>query len=111
LRKKRFSFSFAGIYTLARGLFKTATKAGAVSKSSLSYLNNRVSSNSPQAVHVKPLQYGIASVSDMQLHSPELVAGSYAEAASMYQQLIERQPQLKNQLQILSNHEYETVQP
>jgi hypothetical protein len=111
LRKKRFSFSFAGIYTLARGLFKTAAKAGAVSRSSLSHLNNRISVNAPQAVHVKPIQYGIASVSDMQLHSPQLVAESYAEAASMYQQLIERQPELKDQLQILSSHEYETVQP
>lgn len=111
LRKKRFSFSFAGIYTLTRGLFKTATKGSAVSKTSLSHLNNRISSNAPQAVHVKPLQYGIANISDLQLHSSELVAESYAEVASMYQQLIERQPQLKDQLQILSSHEYETVQP
>lgn len=111
LRKKRFSFSFAGIYNLARGLFKTATKAAAISKTPLSHLNNRISVNAPQAVQIKPLQYGIASVSDLQLHSPELVAESYAEAASMYQQLIERQPQLKDRLQILSSHEYETVQP
>jgi hypothetical protein len=111
LRKKRFSFSFAGIYTLARGLFKTAAKASAVSKSSLSHLNNRVSSNAPKAVHVKPLQYGIASVRDLQLHNPQMVAESYAEAASMYQQLIERQPELKDRLQILSSHEFETVQP
>ncbi len=109
LRKKRFSLSFAGIYKLAKDLFKTATKAGAASKASLSHLNNRVSSNAPQAVHVKPLQYGIANLSDLHLHSPELVAESYSEAASIYQQLIERQPELKDRLQILSSHEFETV--
>jgi hypothetical protein len=107
LRKSRFSFSFAGIYNLAKGLFKTAAKGGAVSRASLSHLNNRVSSNAPEAVDIKPQRYGIANLNDLQLHSPELIADSYSEAASMYQQLIERQPELKDSIQILSSYEIE----
>ena len=102
-----FSLAFAGIYNLAKGLFKTATRGGAVSKASLSHLNNRLSSNAPEAVAIKPERYGIASLSDLQLYSSDLVANSYSEAASMYQQLIERQPELKDKLQILSTYEIE----
>jgi hypothetical protein len=107
LRKAHFSLSFAGVYNLAKALFKTATRAGAVSKASLSHLNNRISSNAPEAVTIKPEQYGIANLSDLQLHSPDLVAASYTEAADMYRQLVERQPELKDQLQILSSFEIE----
>ena len=84
--------------------FKANTKLAPASQSSLSYQNNRVSVNGPEKVIVKEEQYVIANVSDMKLHSNER-AGSYTEALHRYKQLIAEQPQLKYEIQVLSEYE------
>jgi hypothetical protein len=105
LRKKQLIAVFAGIYKLARGLFKAATKGSAVARASMSYQNNRISSNAPEAVSVKTEKFALANVSNMQLHGPGMVADSYTEASELYQKLISDKPELKDQVQILSDYE------
>jgi hypothetical protein len=89
--------------------FKANTKSAAVSQSLLSHHNNRVSINAPEKITVKEEQYVIANISDMKLHSSELVAASYTEALQHYHQLIVRQPELKNKVQVLSEYELNLV--
>ena len=105
LGKKRTRLIFAGIYQYAKLFFRAGTKAAAVSNSSLSHLKNRISLNAPEAVAIEPEQFVIANLSDMKLHSNELVAGSYTEAVQFYNELVKKQPALKDQLQIVSNYE------
>jgi hypothetical protein len=45
----------------------------------------------------------------MKLHSSELVAASYTEALYKYNQLIVRQPELKDKVQVLSEYELNPV--
>ena len=80
-------------------------KAGAVSQSKLSFAQNKPSSNAPDAVAVPETRYAIANKSDMKLHSPGLVAGSYTEAKQQYEELINKNPAIKDQVQILSHYE------
>jgi hypothetical protein len=89
--------------------FKANTKSAAVSQSRLSHLSNRVSMNAPHKITVKEEQYVIANVSDMKLHSSELTAASYTEALQQYNQLIVRQPELKDKVQVLSEYELNTI--
>jgi hypothetical protein len=102
LRKERFSLVRAGIYKLAKVLFKTAAKGSAVSRSSLSNQNSRISMNAPDAVEVLPERFGIANISDLKLYGADMVANSYTEAAELYRDLISKQPELKDQIQVLS---------
>ena len=90
---------FAGVYHYAKLFFRAGTKAAAVSNSSLSHVNNRVSLNAPEPVAIQPEQFAIANLSDMKLHSNELVAGSYTEALQFYNELVKKQPALKDQVQ------------
>lgn len=105
LRKKRFMLIFAGIYKYAKSLFETNLKGNAVAQSSLSYSKNRMSLNAPQKVVIKPDQFVIAQVSDMKLHSEDLVSGSYSTVVGQYNSLIRKQPALKNKIQIVSEYE------
>jgi len=105
LRKRRFSLSPAGLYKLAKGLFKASAKGSAVSKSPLSHQNNRISTNAPEEVVVKREKYVVANISDMQMFSSGLVANSYTEASELQRRLIAKNPELKGQLQILSDYE------
>ena len=84
---------------------KSNLKAGAVSRSGLSHANNRISANAPDAVLLPPSQFAVANVSDMKLHSAELVAGSYIEAKQLFRELIDKKPELRDDVQILSFHE------
>lgn len=105
LRKRKYSLSFAGIYKLAKGLFRMGTKAGAVARAALSYESRRVSRNAPEEVEVLGERYGVARVSDMQLQDPQLMADSYREAVEMMQGVVAQRPELQGKLQILSNYE------
>ena len=96
-------------YVYPGRFFKANTKSAAVSQSSLSHHINRVSMNAPEKITVKEEQYVIANISDMKLHSSELVASSYTEALHKYRQLIVRQPGLKDRVQILSEYELNPV--
>ena len=65
--------------------------------------------NAPEKIIVKEEQYVIANISDMKLHSSDLVAASYTEALHKYNQLIATQPALKDYVQVLSEYELNTV--
>ncbi|MCP4632623.1 MAG: hypothetical protein GY855_06815 [candidate division Zixibacteria bacterium] len=106
LKKKQFFLVFAGIYKIGKAAFKSFVKGCAMAKTSLSYQNNRISANAPEPIDIIDENYFIANVSDMQIHSPELSASSYTEANELYRELINQKPELKDQVQILS--EYET---
>ncbi len=105
LRKKSIGIIFAGIFKLAKDMFSALTKGSAVSKSSISYQNNRKSVNSPEDLTINTEQYGVANVSDMKLHDSGLIAGSQAEAYQMYSNLIAENPGLKDKVQVLSTYE------
>lgn len=105
LRKKKGLLVLAGIYKYAKAFFRSNLKGTAVAKSSLSHANNRVSANAPQSVAVETEQFVVANTSDMKLHSSTLVAGSYAEAAQMQDELVRKNPALKGQVQVVSHYE------
>lgn len=105
LGRKRSRLIRAGIYQLDKLFFKANTRSAAVSKSSLSFVNNRVSVNAPQPVDVQKEQFVIANVSDMKLHSSEMVAASYTEAQQLYNNLVREKPELRDQVQIISQYE------
>lgn len=96
-------------YVYPGRFFKANTKSAAASQSLLSHHNNRVSLNAPEKITLKEEQYVIANVSDMKLHSSELVAASYTEALHKYNQLIVMQPELKDKVQVLSEYELNPV--
>ncbi|HTE29599.1 MAG TPA: DUF6603 domain-containing protein [Chryseolinea sp.] len=96
-------------YVYPGRFFKAQTKSSAVSQSPMSHHNNRVSINAPEKITVREEQYVIANISDMKLHSSELVAASYTEALQYYHQLIARQPELKDKVQVLSDYELNLV--
>jgi hypothetical protein len=103
LRKRKFSLSLAGLYKLAKGLFKASAKGGAVSKSGLSHQSNRISKNAPEGVVVKPEKYIVTNISNMEALS--VVTNSYTEASELQRRLIANNPELKGQLQIVSDYE------
>ncbi len=105
LRKKRIGIIFAGIFKLAKDIFSAMTKGSAVSKSSISYQNNKKSVNSPDDLTINKEKYGVANVSDMKLHDAGLIAGSQAEAYQMYNNLVSNNPGLKDKVQVLSTYE------
>ena len=78
----------------------------AVAASPLSYLNSRLSANAPDKVMVTEQQYAIAGISDLKLYNEEDVrAGSYTEVYQQYSNLIRRQPELSEQLQVVATYE------
>ena len=105
LRKSRFSLILGGIYALAKSIFFTGTKTSAVSRSGLSFQRNRTSANAPDRVAIPAERFVIANVNNLEPHAPGLVAESYTEANEMYNQLVAQHPDLKNEVQILSEFE------
>ena len=105
LRKKRELRVLGGIYKYVKSLFKTNLKAGAVAKSKLSFSNQRVSTNAPQATEIKEQGFAIASTSDMTAYQDSQIAGRYTEAADAMAQLLAEQPSLRGKVQIVSEHE------
>jgi hypothetical protein len=105
LHKKQSLLKRAGLYKFGKKMFKSNLKASAVSQSKLSYTKNKISSNAPDSVTVPKDQFAIANVSDMKLYNADLIAGSYTEAKQQYEELISKNPALKDQVQILSNFE------
>lgn len=108
LREKRSKLVFADIYKYPRQFFKANTKGGAVSRSSLSHINNRISMNAPEKVRVQEEQFAVANISDMKLHSNQMLTGSYTEALQFYNDLTRGKPELKEQVQIVSQYELNT---
>lgn len=92
-------------YKYPGNFFKANTKSAAISQSSLSHQNNRVSINAPELVEVIKDRYVIANISDMKLHKEDSVADSYTEALQQYNNLILEKPELKGQIQVLAEYE------
>jgi len=105
LRKKKNKLVRAGLYQYAQSHFQSNLAAGSVSKSTLSFASNRASVNAPDTVTVADPQYAIANTSDLKLHDPSLLTGSYTQAVDKYNALLTSQPALKGKLQIVSAHE------
>lgn len=105
LREKRSKIIVAGIYQYPRPLFTANIKGNAVSKSSLSFINSRVSTNAPAAVSIQEEQYAVANVADMKLYSHDLVASSYTEAQQFLNDVVKANPELRDRLQIVSQYE------
>ena len=85
--------------------FKAHTKLSATSQSSISFLNNRISVNAPQEVSIDKEQYTLANVSDMKPFGSSSAAGTYTEVLQQYNNLVNTNPHLKDQVQILSSYE------
>jgi hypothetical protein len=105
LRKSEFTLTYIGIYKYAKTSFQANLKAGAVSRSVLSFANNRVSVNAPDPVTVQPEQYAIANMADMTLVSANMTAGSYTQAVDQYNNLISSRPELAGTVQIVNLYE------
>jgi hypothetical protein len=105
-----YEFSYLGRpakhkYQYPKPLFQANLKGSAVSQSALSFVNNRISINAPEAVYILEEQFAVANIADMKLHSSKMAAGSYTEAVQFYNTLVKEKPELKNKLQILSQYE------
>jgi len=105
LREKRSKLIISGIYRYPKQFFKANIKGSSVSKSPLSFVNNRVSINAPETVNVREEQYAIANVADMKLYSSEMTTGSYSEAQQFLHNLVTEKPELRDQVQIVSEYE------
>ncbi|MEO5978771.1 MAG: DUF6603 domain-containing protein [Chryseolinea sp.] len=92
-------------YRYPGSMFKAHSKSSAVSQSSLSHFNNRVSLNAPEKVEVEEEQYVVANVADMKLYSAEIKSGNYSETIAQINLLINSKPELKGRLQVLSKYE------
>jgi hypothetical protein len=105
-----YEFSYLGRptkhkYQYPKSFFQANLKGSAVAQSTLSFVNNRISVNAPEAVNIQEEQFAVANMSDMKLHSNKMVAGSYTETLQFYNTLIKEKPELKNRVQIVSQYE------
>jgi hypothetical protein len=105
LREKRTKIKQADLYQYPKGFFKANTKAGAISKSTLSFVNNRISVNAPLPVQLTEDQFAIANVFDMKLHQADMVELSYSEAQQRYNNLVREKPEMRDQVQVVSHYE------
>jgi hypothetical protein len=103
--KRPFLFFFVGVVALAKSTLQTAVKASAIAKSALSFEAVRPSAVGAQEVKVEMPRYAVVNVSDMQLHQADLWADSETEAYDRYQDLIAKNPGLKDQIQVVSHYE------
>ena len=83
----------------------TSLASPSTPRSSLSFANNRVSANAPDAVTVNTEQFAIAGTSDLKQVPGTGMTGSYTQAMGMVGQLVAAQPSLQGQIQIV--HDYE----
>jgi len=105
VRKKRLLSQFVGIYVFAKDLFHASVRAGAISKSGLSYVNKRTSVNGPDQVAIRDEGYAVATIRDLRAYDGAAVARSYTEASQMMGTLLAKDPSLAGQLQIVSTSE------
>lgn len=103
LKKKENKRLFKGIIKLGIMAYNRLIGGGAVRKSVLSKQNNRVSFNAPPEVVIEKPKYAVANVSDMKLHSLDLLHDSEADAYQAYNKLIKEKPELAGEIQIV-NH-------
>jgi hypothetical protein len=105
LRKKRDVRMPAGKYTYAKSLFVANLRAGAAYVSPLSVAATRVSKNLPDSVHKQTDGYVVATTNDMKAYAGGVALGSYAEAQDRLDRLLEHNPALEGELQIVADYE------
>jgi hypothetical protein len=101
IRKPRLRIFFK----LAEALSDLFVMAGAAAKSPLGQSAFKASQVATPPVGVEVTGFGIAGVSDMQLHGPTLVFESHAEAAAAQAGLVAADPKLSGKLQVLPRYE------
>ncbi len=95
----------AGKYAYDKSLFVANLRAGAAYISPLSAAATHVSKNAPDAVTTQSDDFVIATTSDMKAYAGGTAAGSYAEIRNRLNQLLDNNPSLKGELQIVAEHE------
>lgn len=105
LKKAENKLIFKSIIKLGMMAYNRLLGGNAVRKSVLSKQNNRVSFNAPPEVILTKPKYAVANVSDMKLHSLDLLHDSEADAYQAYNKLIKEKPELAGEIQIVNHFE------
>lgn len=108
LGTKRTKLKRFGSYSFGKLSMKAGSKAGSSASSKLSVISNRASVNAPEKVNTQEDRYAIASTGDMTLYRTNIVAKSYTEALDHYNRIIENEPALADQIQIVADYELNT---
>ena len=109
LRRKESGLIFGGLVKLALRAYTRLVKGSAVRQSALSLQQNRISLNAPAQVVLPRESFAVASKVDLRSHiqgadGPVLFA-TQAEAYQRQQEIINRNPALAGQIQVVSHFE------
>jgi hypothetical protein len=109
LRRKEFRLEFKGIVRLALQAYNLLVKGSAVRQSALSLQQTRVSLNAPAQVVLPQESYAVANVADLRSHlqadQGAVLFATQAEAYQRHQELINQNPALAGQIQVVSHYE------
>jgi hypothetical protein len=109
LRRKESRLVFKGLVNLAVRAYDRLVKGSAVRQSVLSLQQNRISLNAPAQVVLRQESFAIANAADLKSHvqsvdGPVFFA-TQAEAYQRHQELINENPALAGQIQVVSHFE------
>lgn len=93
-----------GLRKLFTGVFDVLTKGNAIAKSAYA-VSRRAATIAPAKVEVPAQKYMVVNTSDLSLVTTDTVAASEAEAYSMHDNLISKNPSLKGAIQVVSAFE------
>jgi hypothetical protein len=106
---KRKHLEFKGLVNLALRAYNRLVKGSAVRQSALSRQQNRVSLNAPAQVVLPPESFVIANTADLKPHGQAadgpLIFATQAEAYQRHQELLQQNPNLAGQIQVVSHFE------
>lgn len=102
-KKKLIIFKW-GIFKFATQVFNVLVKGNAITKNTYSY-TKKVATNAPAKVSTPASQYKVVNTSDLSLHSAAAVAISETEAYALHDQIIRKNPALKNKIQVVTQFE------
>lgn len=109
LHRKQARLEFRGLLQMALGTYNRLVKGSAVRKSALSLQQTRPSMNGPAQVVLPEEGFALANVSDLKSHlngeGGAVVFKTQAEAYQRQQQLIQQNPALAGQVQVVSHFE------
>ena len=105
LRKKENLRFFAGVFKFGMSIYSRLIGGSAVRTSVLSKQNTRISLNAPPQVVIEKPKYAVANVSDLKLHSSDLLLNSEADAYQAYNKLVRDKPELMGEIQVV--HQFE----
>jgi Family of unknown function (DUF6603) len=106
---KRKHLEFKGLVNMALRAYNRLIKGSAVRQSVLSHQRSRISLNAPAQVVLPPESFVIANTADLKLHGPgaggPLIFATQAEAYQRHQELLQQNPDLAGQIQVVSHFE------